>query len=183
MELNLLILCLQRFILSSSIQFCLNTYLCSLAQFFHKLTELKRHVPENSQRPSVSPLPGNTCSGHYKGAQLSQAPLQSWLESMHSLFLILNVGSDSKFPPKDFFSWKKWVNLRYLLDTLHGKEYLYFFRLQTDLLMEKHPTFQSLEVSVVWGRGWDSCLSTPCGTKALEKISCLIIQSPQSKQL
>ena len=74
LELNLLILCLQRFILSSSIQFCLNTYLCSLAQFFQKLTEFERHVPENSQRPSASPLPGNTCSGHYyKGAQLSQA--------------------------------------------------------------------------------------------------------------
>ena len=73
LELNLLILCLLKvhFILLNSV--CLNTYFCSLAQFFQKLTEGEKHVRENSQGPSSPPLPGNTCWGHYyKGAQLSQ---------------------------------------------------------------------------------------------------------------
>lgn len=108
-------------------------------------------------------------------------PSTSLLENMHSLFLILNVGSDSNFPRR-LFLMKKWVNLRCLLDILHGKISIFSQTYRQTCWWKKHPTFQPLEVSAVWGKSWDIS-STPCGTKAWRKSLALFFRGLKSEQL
>lgn len=121
----------RRFTFFFSIQFCLNTCLFSLAQFFQKFTEAEKSIPENSQSPSGPRTPGNTCSVHcYKGAQLSQhpnPPLWSSVASKDFLCLIGNVCRGSKFPQMTFLR-KYSLKPKYALDTLRGKEYPYALR-------------------------------------------------------
>ena len=56
------------------------------------------------------------------------------------------------------------MNLRYLLDTLHGKEYPYILRPTDRPAGGKGTLPSSLWRSQQFGEEVETCLSTPCGT-------------------